>query len=527
MKSALFCLAVLMAIVALPAGAAVITVTPVQEIAPIGTPDVGEVECTNGWSIVTNRMGWGALTTFGPSMYFARNQVGNTPIIAGYPEIGVDGEPSTYKNLGRGTFYATCDMWAGASNTTGDKTPSTVWLGTNTFKGTPLAGRPLGSITKMEYYSFVDKCPTRMTAGTEFQWWAKPNWWFGPQQPIQIHLAVYPPNNPVKLRQVWYRPWGANYVGDDGLNEPGSKKGRWQRFNCLTQGKWYYPQTGTTPDTLEDGWEASGGLTAWQNMMAEVKYGIPMSEWVFSHPSTDPPSPDGSYYVIGKSPGWDGQTNPPGSPTGNTGTGMPFNFFVGARKTSVTPLWLQGGAINWYNHSFGERAQVDYLTLGFLNEGEETYDFEPPADEAPVRTVALPNKALKSSIWDRTEFLYPSEFVKWPYYNPPAKMKFLVKITGQVGDPPANYLQSFTIEDGSMLQYIDPGWDPTWIETIQPNPIRVFLQNDDFRGAPLWLSAGDTVSVEGYMEPLRFPAGQQGLTDYVIVWTNINNVIKH
>lgn len=227
MKLMMIALLAILALTMTSAYAAVVTVTPVSEIAPIGTMDVGETQLSNGWSIVTNRMGWAKLSTFGPALYFSRNQEGNTPIVAGSPDV------SSPQVLGRGTFYATCDMWAGASDAVGDRTPSTVWLGTSTWKGTPLAGRTLGSITEMSYYSFVDKCPTREDVGTETEWWAKPNWWFGPQQPIQIQLNVYPPNNPVKIKAVWYRPWGSlsNYVGDDGTMEPGSKKGRWQKFN--------------------------------------------------------------------------------------------------------------------------------------------------------------------------------------------------------------------------------------------------------------------------------------------------------
>lgn len=261
-------------------------------------------------------------------------------------------------------------------------------------------------------------------------------------------------------------------------------------------------------------------------MMAESKYGLPMSSWVLAHPSTDPDAdPPGTYYKLGKSPGWDGQTEPTGSPTFNTGTGAPLNFFVGARKTSVTPLFLQGSttSIRWFSHSYGERAQIDYFSLGFSSEGTETYDFEPSQSEPAVQTVALSSQALRSTLWNRANF--PG--VSFPYYNPPAKMNFLVKVTGKVGDPLENYNQSFTIEDGSMLTYLDPGVNPTWLETIRPNPIRVFLPNDEFRSDPWWINAGDIVTVEGFVEGLRFPAGHQGLLDYLILWTNINNVTVH
>lgn len=505
MKLVMYGLMAVLALSVLPVSAQVITVTPVSEIAPVGTMDLGETQLSNGWSIVTNRMGWGKLSTFGPALYFSRNQGKNTPIVAGYPEVTVE------KDLGRGTFYATCDMWVGGEDTPGHKTPSTVWLGTDTWKGTSLHGRTLGSINQMSYYSFVDKCPTREAAGTEPEWWAKPNWWDGPQQPIQIQLTVTSPDGS-EMRQLWYRPWGTNYVGDDGTMEPGSKKGRWQFFNCLTTGKWYKPQMGTTPNTVERGWPS------WTEMLNFQEPDGPMPayrDWKLADPA-----------VIMKSPGWDGQTDPVGDPN-STGTGYPLNFFVGARKTAIYPLFLQDAYIRWYNHMYGERAQIDYFTLGFSLQGSETYNFEPSPNEPDAQTVALSNRALKDPIWKLTDFTYGDDTVSFPYSMPQAKKNFLVKVTGVVGDPPELYNQSFTIEDGSKLTFIDPGYLPNWTPTIKPNPIRVFLPNDLFRSDPWWITAGDIVTVEGYIEGLRFPAGPVGLLDYLIMWTNINNITIH
>jgi hypothetical protein len=519
MRSALLGLVALVAL-ATCASAAVVTVMPDPQPTdtPVGRLQVGETTLTHGWSIVTNARGWAALSTFGPALYFSRNQRGTTPIVAGSPEV------SPEKNLGRGTFYATCDMWVGngieppLDDPAHDwyKTPSTCWLGTNTWNGTDISGRTLGSITKMEYYSFVDKCPQRWGGGvgSELQWWAKPGWWNGPQQPIQLQFVFVNPSG-TEIRNVWHRPWGGNYVGDDGLTEPGSKKGRWQKINCMTQGKWYIPYSGSSPNTAEMGW------TSWADFMAasmpEGDDG-PFSGWKFAPPYTSTED-----YRTGKNPGWNGKTMPKYGGPGATGTGYPLNFFVGARINQVNnPFLFQGSGISWYNHMYGERAQIDYFTLGF-NGVEETYDFEPPVDEPAVQTVALNNKALDGYIWNRATFGDQS----FLYSNPPAKLKFLVRVTGKVGDPLMNYNQGFTIEDGSMLTYTDPGWSPGWIESTQPNPIRVFLADDDFRGAPLWLSAGDMVSVDGYLEGIRFPAGHVGLLGYRVLWTNINNITKY
>ncbi len=537
MKASYFALVAILALLTLPATADVVTVTPVSEITPVGELAVGETQLSNGWSIVTNARGWAALSTFGPSCYQSRTGPFYAHYLDWYNDVW---HPDT--NFGRGAFSSTCDMWVGNGVLPSPedpaydwyRTPSSCWLGTNTWKGAPLSGRTLGSITNMDYYSFVDKCPQRGPAATELGWWAKPNWWNGPQQPIQLQLVVVNPAGD-EIRPLWYRPWGGNYVGDDGLTEPGSQKGRWQWFKCLEarpggEGKWYMPETGSTPNTIERGW-----LT-WSEMLAFQLPDGPQpafSEWKLA-----PDYTSSELYRIWKSPGWNAKTVPVGGITG-TGTGYPLNLFVGARITS-TKLFLQG-TVSWYNHMYGERAQADMLTLGFSGEGTETYNFEPAPEDKSVRTVACTLKALKDGIWDRYQFSYPDHVgdLTLPYSNPAAKRNFLVKITGVVGDPPDNINQSFTIEDGCQLTYVDPGYDPAWNATVLPNPIRVFLPDDaltdypddpqrpGWRSAPLWLGAGDIVSVVGFVEGLRFPAGQEGLLDYLALWTNVNNITKH
>lgn len=492
---------------ALGASADVVTVTPVSEITPIGQMDPGETQLSYGWSIATNRLGWGELSTFGPALYFSRNQVGNSPIIAGDPEV----HPN--QNLGRGTFYATCDMWVGGTNLTGDRTPSTVWLGTDTWKGQPLHGRTLGSITDMDYFSFVDKCPIRYSIEplrNQQGWWNKPNYWNGPAEPMQLQFTVCSPSDPNEIRQLWLRPWGGGYSGDDGLNEPGSKKGRWEHIYCIPN-HWYKPSTGTSPNHVQRGWMTWAELMDFQEPQGPLpKY----RDWKLADPAT-----------IWKSPGWDGQTNPTGGVTA-TATGYPLNFFVGARKTLVKPLFMQpeGQTIRWINQSYGERAQMDYFTLGFAGEGTQTYDFEPDPADAPVRTVACSIKALKDSVWTRQEFVYPPADPLLTFINPPARQNYLVKVTGVVGLPWENYNLGFTIEDGSKLTYVDPGFDPNWTPSVLDNPIMVWLQNDGFRGDPYWIGTGDIVTVEGFIEPVRFAYAPH---DYLLMWTNVNKITKH
>lgn len=503
MRIVIFALVAVVTLLSVPAGAAVVTVTPNPQPTdtPVGHVGLGETTLTNSWSIVTNALGFGKLCGFGPSTYQSRQaeQYGGF-----YAQQQFSDPWFADQDLGRGAFYATCDMTKGTG--AGDFTPSTVWLGADHWNpnGDPgqseaLAGKTLGSITQLDYFSFVSKTPVRIGGDpvNELGGWGASSWWNGPQQPIQLQLTIYPPSNPFKVKQVWYRPWGSNYVGDDGLGEPGSKKGRWQRFNCLTTGKWYYPSTGTTPDTVEQGW------ASWADMMVTVKYSTPMSQWVFAHPSTDPQNPP-TYYTIDKSPGWNGQTNPTGSVGFSTGTGKPLNLFVGARVTSVTGgFLLQGsGTVNWVNLSYGERAQVDYFSIGFSGQGAATYDFEPAATDPSAHIMASSFKGLDTL---RT----PTMAAANPWNGN------LYRITGRVGFVSNQW---FELEDGSNLQYEDWGFQPGWTHQILPGPIRVYIQPELFRGDPWWINGGELVTVWGYVEPLRFTGSP------LMMWSNINNI---
>lgn len=564
-------------LLALSAGAATVTVTPDPQFTdlPVGQVDLGETSLTNGWRIVTNALGYGALCSFGPSTYQSRSGGFHAHYEDWYHDVW---HPD--QDFGRGAFLATCDQFKGTAPVVlNDRTPSTVWLGTDTWNGTDLHGRTLGSITKLEYYTFCGKIPIRSAAvPNEESWWAKNTWWNGPQQPIQLQFTIVDADPPTEIRQVWYRPWGYNFVGDDGMTEPGSQKGRWQYFNCLatqpgSQGKWYMPSCGTTPNTLEWGWpdpdypDPLGG-TPWEQMMrftfpqGELP---PLSQWMLANPAN-----------IWKTPGWNGKTVPTGT-INATATGYPLNFFVGARISQVSQqkdasgnlmerssLFLQGVSILWTNSSYGERAQIDKFTIGF-NNVNETYDFEPAPTDPDLQVVAT-NCGMWNRVPGDTSKVYP----EWPWVNQqpiavspgmaqqPMPLEptyartiystptvpergFLVKIVGRVAPQEGQNNAYFVLDDGSKLSYQtaladcvfgDDGWEITnkrWADWTSPDPdgdgvvkgrIRVYLPDDAFRGDPLWIGTGDIVAVVGFVEPLTWWGSCP------MMWTNINNVQK-
>lgn len=518
MKTMHLALAAVMLLACIPAGADVVTVMPNPQPTdtPVGQVGLGETTLTNGWSIVTNALGWGKLCTFGPSTYQSRTGAFFAHYLDWYNDVW---HPDT--DFGRGAYYATTDMFkATAPVMQNDWTPSTTWLGTDTWKGAPVAGRTLGSITNMEYFSFMSKTPSRYEGKkTELEWWGKASYMRGPQQPIQIQLTIQSPDLSEK-RQLWYRPWGYNFTGDDGLTEPGSQKGRWQWFNCLVarpggEGKWYIPQTGSSANAAEYGWDD------WTEMLAAQLPDGPMppfSQWVLASPAS-----------ITKSPGWNSQTVPTGTVNSN-GTGKPINFFLGARVSKVntviddsgnsTPdagLFFQGTNIMWANHAYGARAQIDHFTLGFSGEGTETYDFEPPLDEAPAQVLASSHRSLDVL---RSPTMFAGN--QWSGN--------LYRITGRVAPQDSSVNQYFQMEDGSMLTYVNSGYEPDYVFQTLPGPIRVYLPDDAFRGDPWWISTGDWVTVYGFVEGLRYAFPSPATYERkpytpLMVWTNINSIV--
>lgn len=535
MKYAALALAAIAAL-ALPAAADVVTVVPDPQPSdlPVGQVGLGETTLTRGWSIVTNALGWGKLSTYGPSTYQSRSG-------AFYAQHWTNRDPwFADQDLGRGAFYATTDFFkATAPLLSGDWTPSTVWLGTDQWNGQSVAGKTLGSITSMGYFSFASKTPT-WNGGlkSDEEWWGKISWWRGNLQPIQLILTIQSPDGS-ETRQLWYRPWGGNYAGDNGLSEPGSKKGRWHYLNCLTMGKWYMPCTGTTPNNLEYGWP-------------DDPYSWPI---VMDFQLPDGPLPafrEWKLVSTAKTPGWNDQTQPTGT-INATGTGKPINFFLGARVSLVTQatevrsedgltyplsdtcLFLQFNpgypeintetglpyppfSKNWAGCSNGARCQMDYFTLGFDNV-DETYNFEPPASDPLPHIISCSHKSL-----DVLRSPIMSTCNQWTGN--------LFRVTGKVS---ACNNQYFELQDGSALTYVNSGYfdddgiDDDWVFQTLPGGIRVYIQPELFRDDPYWISIGDRITAVGYIEPLRFafpdpPELGRAAGSPLMMWTNMNYI---
>lgn len=392
MKSAYFALASLLMLSALSAGAAVVTVTPVAKVTADGV-EPAEWELTDGWSIVTNKMGVGKLSASGPSYcetpyepfkaYVLHNVAGAEFPRWEYVLDGGDwGDPTLKQDFGRGAFYASCDIWYGQSTTgPSGKTPSTVWLGTDTHDGMPLAGVKLSQIKKMKYYALVSGVPNLLAPAVwDTNWTSWNGWWYNPRFPIQLQFCV---DGPGGRKQFWYRPWGGSTIIGDNCSD--GRLSIWEQYDCRDDvvdpenppppgsgGRWLCPpyydgEDFTTYETWNDVLAAYGDYTL---VATSTTYDPGTGQW--------------------KSVGWKGNTEPRGLPMA-TGTGKCLNFEVGARF------------VTWRTESLGFRGQMDYFELDIdrNDDGDVTdpgesavYDFEPAPEDHGPRMVYLSQKCL-------------------------------------------------------------------------------------------------------------------------------------
>lgn len=313
--------------------AAVVTVTP---------------ERMEGWSIEAFHGGQGELSACGPAV-FERGQ----------PFLADDGT-----TLGRGAFYAACAQVPPGG------TPSTVWLGLDVCQGRPLAGIALRRLTRLEYYAYVAHIPTGTSGVSSWESWSL--WWTYPRQPLQLQLTAASPDGRER-RQFWFLPWHAQKLRGD---NSGRHCKKWLRYDCIRfsapgpnmLGRWYCPE----PEQV---------FACWDDLIAV--YG----DWRLA-PTSDEAFPRGW-----KSPGWDSQRDPPGSPA-CSGTGKCLNFQIGARSARAK-LLLEDEDFAWANDTRGFRGYVDHFTLGI--DGEDvTFDFEPAGDAFPsLEACGLPRVGVR------------------------------------------------------------------------------------------------------------------------------------
>jgi len=415
-----------------------------------------------GWSIEANREASAAICNYGPSLYETE-----VPWTAEY------GEP-----LGRGAFYAACTYVGQSATNPDDDTPSTAWLGTDTWNGQSLADITLNRITALRYYAYVAGIPCQAGTGDPWNRWIS---WKYPRQPISLQLTCVSPDG-TQRRQFWYMPWHPTKVRGDNSGADGANLKVFKLYDCMdTQvyrcvTRWYCAETEEI-------------FTSWSDFMAA--YG----SWKLAPTSTEP-------YPAGyKSPGWDDTTDPPGSPT-CTATGKCINFEIGARK-GWDAIFGEEAPVCWANDTKGFRGHIDYFTLG-IDGVDVTYDFEPDPGTPAPRVVAHSCKAATDPIIQIDMNLRPND----------AQNSQVHMVYGRVVNRTNDF---FEIDDGSNLKGV--GWDGLPIY----RPIRVHLPYEHNA------QYGQYYAVWGLIEKLRFNgvpwAGDIGYPPYFI-WTNWSHCVR-
>jgi len=391
-----------------------------------------------GWSIDTSNGGTGSLAAHGPAVFERA-----------VPFTAEDG-----RVLGRGAFYATCSFDAPYN------TPSTVWLGLDSWNGQSLAGLPLSRITKLEYYAYVAHIPTATSNPESWESWNQ--WWTYPKQPIELELTARSPDG-TRRRQFWFRPWHIDKARGD---NSGRHCKKWLRYDCINfnnpgpymTGRWY------CPDPEQE-------FASWADLIA-VYGDYSLVE------TSDAPYPAGW-----KSAGWDASTVPPGSPS-CTGTGKCINFEVGARKAR-TAIFFEPSPIWWFNDMMGFRGYVDYFTLG-IDGINVTYDFEPASGDPAPDTVALANKAAYDPV----------------VHRPFVQERYLTRIFGRVTERTNVMLK---LDDGSG------------------RPIKLFLYKNikdyEMVGAHA-VGLGEYWAVTGFLERTPFGPADRPLC----IWTSVDHM---
>jgi len=421
-----------------------------------------------GWSIEAYRLGTGAIVPYGPAAYEGSGSPWNSK------------DNGTGEDLGRGGFYATCDYNQGGAGTTpADKTPSTVWLGTDQLaNGQSLVGIKLSQITRLTYYAFTDLNPWRLYTGAV---WDDMSSWRCARQPIMVALTAVDPTG--GDRRTWYcRPWGSKTVGDDNYSswiQWGGTKGRWEYHDCLQIGRVPGPAWGTWWDP----W--SNTRKSWADIIAMF------GEYTLAPTSNDP-------YPTGfKSPGWDDQTDPAGTPQTVNGTGKCLNLMVGGRKRNLK-FPEDSTNSNVYLEAAGGRFCADMLTIG-IDGVDTTFNFEPAAEDPVPWKVFATGQSISDYLSRKGDTVAT--------YNPlqrGTEDRFLFTAMGKVV---LHDKYQFTLDTPNPLPY--QASNGNWY-----NGIRISTWPDEHG---FW--GGETVSATGYVERLRFKTNVP-----FMMWTDMNHI---
>lgn len=252
----------------------------------------------------------------------------------------------------------------------------------------------------LQYYAYSIHIPTGTPNRENWSSWK--GWWTYPRQFIQLQLTAQSPDGKQR-RQFWFMPWQKHKVRGENCGRHCKK---WLRYNAIDFNH---------PGPMMCGrWFSFGSprqqFASWADLTDA--YG----DWTLV-PTSTVAFAEGGW----KSAGWDGATDPVGSPT-CTATGMCLNFVAGARKEEAAVF--EPETLRWANDFRGFRGYIDWFTLG-IDGKSVTYNFDPAADARPPRIIELTNEEAAKMAPDS---------------------KDLVKISGTVVDR-TNAM--FALDDGS------------------------------------------------------------------------------
>jgi hypothetical protein len=454
--------------------AAVVTISPGTRITAPGV-EPAEWQLSDGWSIVTHKRGVGQIRATGPSycetpyLPFCAYQLTNNGT-SDFPRWSYTlsgGSPILKANMGRGSFYASCDKGYTSP------TPSSVWIGTDQLGGRSLAGVKLSQITKMTYYALVSGVPTWLKPGTaDANWDSWKGGWYNPRFPIMLTITA---EGPAGRRQFWYRPWGDHSTIGDQCSD--GRLGIWEQYDCLSKGRWFMPGDYEPDNPVQyENWSSLIAAYGSYTLVAtSTSYNPSEGQWKspgYTDP-TDPAHPSGGDL-----------TSPYGRPA-CTATGKCLNFWVGARFGRLKrPDTFEYKT--WYPESYGFRGQMDYFNMA-VNFGtsqapdvvDVTYDFEPSSSDRGPRFVYLSQSALNSrNNADRLinklgEPDSPYDPVANPYGNNREERLYdvLYKISGKVT---ARLNAYFDFTDGAGLPLPTRVWtclETRWLTPTNPTAV--------------------------------------------------------